>query len=281
MEENEQSETMNVQAEDSQLQSAAADDAYSDADNSVSAARSIAGNPTTSQPVTPGQFNWPCDASVDSSQMQQGIITLTFNGNGCSGKVRTGQMKFTLANFAGGSRWRNAGAQLDINFIDFKTTRNGKSVVINGTHHLVNESGGLLSDLSPEKTTIVRTVTSNDMNVTFDDNTTRTWTVSKRRTWEYNGGNTKLSVTGEASGTNRKGKAFTTQSTSAVVSLKSCGWHHPVSGTVTHDCDGHTATVTLGTDANGNVDPNNCPAYFKVECTGKKGKKHDKVIAYK
>jgi hypothetical protein len=277
-EETEQNDTMNVQAEDSQLQTAATDEAYNDADNSANASRQIAGNPTTANPIT---CTWPCDATVDSSQINQGIITLTFNGSGCSGKVRTGQMKFTLANYANGSRWKDVGAQLDINFINFKVTRNSKSVVINGTHHLVNETGGLLSDLGPEKASIVRTVNSNDMSITFDDNSTRNWTVSKRRTWEYNGGNTKLSVTGEANGTNRKGTVFTTKTASAVVCLKSCGWHRPVSGIVTHDVDGKNATVTLGTDGNGNPDPENCPGYFKVDCTGKKGKQHEKVIAYK
>ncbi len=281
MEETEKSETMNVQADDSQLQSAAAEEAYSDADNSANASRAISGDPTTNQPINPTLFTWPCDASVDSSQINQGIIVLTFNGSACSGKVRTGQMKFTLANYATGSRWRDVGAQLDINFINFKVTRNNKSVVINGTHHLVNETGGLLSDLSPEKTTIVRTVNSTDMSITFDDNSTRNWSVSKRRTWEYNGGNTKLSVTGEASGTNHKGKAFTTKATAAVVCLKSCGWHRPISGTVTHTCEDRNSTVTLGVDANGTADPNNCPGYFKVVCVGKKDKQHEKIIAYK
>ncbi len=281
MEENERSETMNVQAEDSQLQAAAADEAYTDADNSVSAARNIAGNPTTNQPTNQASITWPCDAVVDSSQIQQGVIILNFNGSGCNGKIRNGQMKFTLKNYANGSRWRDAGAQLDINFINFKVTRNGKSVVINGTHHLVNETGGLISDLSVEKPTIVRTVNSSDMSISFDDNSTRNWSVSKRRTWEYNGGNTKLSVTGEASGTNRKGKEFTTRSSEPVVSLKNCGWHHPVSGVVTHEVEDRTATVTLGTDSGGNPDPNNCPGYFKVDFTGKKGKHHEKIIAYK
>lgn len=278
MEETEQNETMNVQAEDSQLQSAATDEAYSDADNTANASRQIAGNPTTANPIT---VTWPCDATVDSSQIAQGIIVLTFNGSACSGKVRTGQMKFTLANYANGSRWRDVGAQLDINFINFKVTRNNKSVVINGTHRLVNETGGLLSDLSPEKTTIVRTVNSNDMSCTFDDNSTRNWSVSKRRTWEYNGGNTKLSVSGEANGTNRKGKTFTTKSTSDVVCLKSCGWHRPISGVITHTCEDRNATVTLGTDVNGNPSPENCPGYFKVEATGRKGKHHEKIIAYR
>lgn len=281
MEENERSETMNIQAEDSQLQSAAADEAYTDADNSVSAARNIAGDPTTNQPVNPTTYNWPCDAVVDSSQIQQGIIILNFNGSGCNGKIRNGQMKFTLMNYSNGSRWRDAGAQLDIDFINFKVTRNGKNVVINGTHHLVNETGGLITDLGPEKSTIIRTVNSSNMSVTFDDNSTRNWSVSKRRTWEYNGGNTKLSVTGEANGTNRKGKEFITRSAEPVVCLKNCGWHRPVSGVLTHEVEGRTGTVTLGTDSGGNPDPNNCPGYFKVDITGKKGKHREKIIAYK
>ena len=291
MEDNEQSESLSIQADDSQSQAATTDEAYSDADNSMSASRSIAGDPTVNQTANTGTYTWPCDATVDSSQVQQGIIVLTFNGSGCSGRVRTGQMKFTLANYANGVRWRDVNAQLIINFINYKVTRNGKNIIVNGTHNLVNVSGGLISELGPEKTTIVRTVRSTDMNVTFDDNTTRQWSVAKRRTWEYNGGNTKLTISGEGSvnslsnvcawGTNRKGKSFTTQITNPVVCLKSCGWGKPIAGTKIHNIEGHFATVTLGTNSNGDVDSGNCPNNFKVEWTGRKGKQRQHIGTYR
>ncbi len=291
MEDNEQTELLSTQADDSQSQAATTDEAYSDADNSICAARSIAGDPTINQNVNTNTISWPCDATVDSSQMQQGIILLTFNGSGCSGRVRTGQMKFQLANYSTGARWRDVNAQLTINFINYKVNRNGKNITVNGTHNLVNVSGGLISELSSEKPTIVRTVTSNDMNVTFDDNTTRQWSVAKRRTWEYNSGNTKLTISGEGSvnslnsvcawGTNRKGKSFTTQITSPVVCLKNCGWGKPVSGTKIHTVEDRTATVTLGTNSNGDVDPGNCPSNFKVEWTGRKGKQREHIGTYR
>lgn len=291
MEDNEQSESLSIQADDSQSQAATTDEAYSDADNSMCASRSIAGDPTVNQTANTTTFTWPCDANVDSSQIQQGIIVLTFNGSGCSGRVRTGQMKFTLANYANGVRWRDVNAQLTINFIGYKVTRNGKNIIVNGTHNLVNVSGGLISELGAEKTSIVRTVTSNNMNVTFDDNTTRQWSIAKRRTWEYNGGNTKLTISGEGSvnslnnvcawGTNRKGKSFTTQITSPVVCLKNCGWGKPVSGTKIHNIEDKSATVTLGTNSNGDVDSGNCPNNFKVEWTGRKGKQHQHIGTYR
>ncbi|MDZ4665899.1 MAG: hypothetical protein SGJ15_13555 [Bacteroidota bacterium] len=291
MEDSQNTDSLSAHADDSQMQASTTDEAYSDADNSASAARSIAGNPTTSNPVNTSTVTWPCDATVDSSQISQGIILLTFNGSGCSGKVRAGQMKFQLANYSTGARWRDVGAQLTVNLINYKVTRNGKNLTMNGTHNLVNVSGGLVSDLSLEKPTIVRTITSNDMNILFDGNTTRIWNVSKKRTWEYNGGNTKLTITGEANvgnyssvcawGTNRKGKTFTTQITSPVVCLKSCGWGRPISGVKVHNIEEHNATVTLGTNSNGDVDSGSCPNNFKVEWTGRKGKQREHIGTYR
>ena len=291
MEDNDNDAVITTQADDSQDQAANVDDASSDADNSVSGCRSIGGNPTTSQTVNATGVNWPCDASVDSSLINQGIVTLTFNGSGCSGRVRTGQIKYQVVNYTNGARWRDVSAQLTINFIDYRVTRNGKSMMLNGTHNLVNVTGGLISDLSADKPTIVRTIKSDNMNITFDDNTTREWSVAKRRTWEYNGGNTKLSITGETSangfdnvcawGTNRKGKTFTTQITSPVVCLKNCGFGKSVSGVKVHNIEDRNATVTLGTNSNGDVDSGNCPNNFKVEWTGRRDKKRVHIGTYR
>lgn len=290
MKDNDDDALITTQADDSQDQAANLDDASSDADNSVSSCRSIAGDPTVTQTVnvTP---NWPCDASVDSSLINQGIVTLTFNGSGCNGRVRTGQIKYTVVNYVNGARWRDVSAQLTINFINYKVTRNGKSMVLNGTHNLVNVSGGLVNELSADKPSIVRKVKSDNMNITFDDNTTREWSVAKRRTWDFNGGNYKLTVTGEANvsslnnvcawGTTRKGKSFTTQITSPVVLLKNCGWNKPVSGVKVHTVEDRNATVTLGTNSNGDVDSGNCPNNFKVEWTGRRGKQRQHIGTYR
>lgn len=290
MQDKDEDTAITTQADDSQDKAANVDDASSDADNAVSACRNVAGNPTIVQTGNTVP-NWPCDASVDSSLINQGIITLTFNGSGCNGKVRTGQIKYTVVNYSNGARWRDVSAQLTINFIDYKVTRNGKSMLLNGTHNLVNVSGGLVNELSADKPSIVRTVSSNNMNITFDDNTTRQWSVAKRRTWDYNGGNYKLTITGEATvsslnsvcawGTNRKGKSFITQITSPVVVLKNCGWGKPVSGVKVHTVEDKTATVTLGTNANGDVDSGNCPNNFKVEWTGRKGKHREHIGTYR
>jgi len=275
-----------AQANDAQTNSANADDAYTDADNAMSNSRTIAGTSTASTTT----IFWPCDAAADTSQIQQGIVTLTFNGNGCNGKIRTGVIKYELLNYAAGTRWKDVNAKLILNFINFKTTRNGKSMTINGIHNLVNISGGLVSELAGDKPSVVRTVRSNNMSVLFDDNTTRTWSVAKRRTWDYNGGNLKFTITGDTTvngfnnacawGTNRKGSAFTTQVSQPVVHLKNCGFNKPVLGVKIHNVSGRVATVTLGTNASGSIDGSTCPNNFKVEWTGRRGKQRTYIGTY-
>ncbi len=278
--------TFSTQANDAQANSANADDAYTDADNAMSNSRTIAGTNTASTAT----IFWPCDATADTSQIQQGIVTLTFNGNGCNGKIRTGVITYELVNYAAGARWKDVNAKLILNFINFKTTRNGKDMTITGTHNLVNVSGGLISELGGDKPSIVRTVRSNNMSILFDDNTVRTWSVAKRRIWDYNGGNLKFTMTGDTTvngftnvcdwGTNRKGSAFTIQVSQPVVHLKNCGYNKPVSGTKIHHVSGRIATVTLGTNVSGNLDGASCPNNFKAEWTGKRGKQHTYIGTY-
>ena len=282
MEDDDDTPLISSQANDSQTNDANADDAYTDADNSMSNSRTLAGTSTASTTT----YFWPCDATADTSQIQQGIVTLTFNGSTCNGKTRTGQIKYEVVNYASGIRWKDVNAQLIVNFINYKVTRNSKNMTINGTHNLVNVTGGLVSQLSGDKPSIVRTVSSTNMNVVFDDNTTRQWSVAKRRTWDYNGGNLKFSVTANADnnvsawGTNRKGNSFTTKIIYPVVCLKNCGWNKPTSGTIEHSVNDRNATVTLGTDASGNVSSNTCPSNFKVEWTGRRGKQRTYIGTY-
>lgn len=282
MEDDDDTPLISAQANDAQTNDANTDDAYTDADNSMSNSRTLSGTNTAStSPVF-----WPCDATADTSQIQQGIVTLTFNGSGCSGKNRTGQIKYEVVNYATGVRWKDVNAQLIINFINYKVTRNGKNMIINGTHNLVNVTGGLVSELAGDKPSIVRTVSSNNMSVVFDDNSTRQWSIAKRRTWDYNGGNLKFSVTanGEngasAWGTNRKGNQFTTKIISPIVCLKNCGWNKPTSGTIEHAVSDRNATVTLGTDASGNISSSSCPNNFKVDWTGRRGKQRQYIGTY-
>ncbi len=274
--------TISAQSNDAQTNDANTDDAYTDADNSMSNSRTLAGTSTSSTTT----YFWPCDATADTSQIQQGIVTLTFNGSGCNGKNRTGQIKYQVVNYTNGVRWKDANAQLNVDFINYKVTRNGKNMTINGTHNIINVSGGLVTELSGDKPSIVRTVSSNNMYVVFDDNTTRQWSIAKRRTWDYNSGNLKFSVTANAAnnisawGTNRKGNEFSTKIIYPVVLLKNCGWNKPVSGTIEHSVSERKVTVTLGTDASGNVSPDSCPNHFKAEWTGRRGKQRTYIGTY-
>ncbi len=285
-EDDDETPTISVHTNDAQANQANLDDAYTDADNTMSNSRTVAGMSAVSATT----IFWPCDATADTSQIQQGIIMLTFNGNSCNGKNRTGVVKYELINYTSGTRWKDINAKLVLNFINFKTTRNGKVMTINGTHSIVNTSGGLISELGGDKASVVRSVRSNNMSITFDDNSTRNWSIAKRRTWDYNGGNLKFTMTGDTTingisnacawGTNRKGNAFTIQVSQPVVHLKNCGYNKPISGIKIHHVLDRVATVTLGTNTNGDVDGASCPNNFKVEWTGKRGKQRTYIGTY-
>ncbi|MER3464413.1 MAG: hypothetical protein C4329_08390, partial [Chitinophagaceae bacterium] len=123
---------------------------------------------------------------------------------------------------------------------------------------------------------IVHTITSNNMTITFDDNTQRSWSVARKRTFSYNNG-IVLSIIGTYSdnttngicewGTTRFGTAFVTAITQPLVFRQDCNGRL-VSGQIEHTRLSATATATFGLDASGN--PVSCPNgayYMKIVIT--------------
>ncbi len=208
-------------------------------------------------------------------------ITITYNGLNCWGtRSRTGVVVLTMPL---GQRWRDQGAVLTTTFQNLKITRvsDNKSITINGIHEVKNVTGGRLGQLA-SLGTIVHEITSPGMSVTFDNGTTRTWQVGKRRTFTYNNGivirtigiHTDGTTTGISEwGTNRFGNAFVTVIVEPMTIRQSCDFRL-VSGQVSHQRLNATAVVTFGLDATGN--PTTCPGlglpyYFKLVWTGSNG----------
>lgn len=206
-------------------------------------------------------------------------VTVTFNGNNCAGTFyRTGSIKISIPE---GLRWRNAGAAISISFQSLKLKRisDNKTITINGTQTVTNVSGGLLINL-PTLQSIVHTITSDNMSISFDDNTQRTWHIARKRTFTFNNGVVlRISGTGTVGsatnlaewGTNRLGHAFTTAIQEPVTFRQDCNGRL-TSGQIKHEGFG-TSTVTFGLNANG--EPTSCPAsgsfYLKLVWTGASG----------
>ncbi|MGQ0740621.1 MAG: hypothetical protein ACT4OJ_16350 [Bacteroidota bacterium] len=238
-----------------------------------------------------GDIQTICDATVAVDTLSNPrTITITFNGTNCLGnRTRTGVIVVSMAQ---GVRWKNAGAQLNVTFQNFKITRvsDNKSITINGTQTHTNVSGGLLINLAALNT-ITHTITSNNMSITFDNGSQRTWQVARQRLFTYNGGNVIITVTGTHSqgglsgiaewGTNRFGHAFTTAITQPLVMKFDCSFRLG-SGKVEHATSLFNALALFGLDASGN--PTGCPGanpyYMKVSWTGPGGNTRTAILPY-
>jgi hypothetical protein len=238
---------------------------------------------------TDGITGLPCNATavLDSANGLR-RITVTFNGPNCANtRTRVGVIVLSMPL---AQRWKDAGAAVTVNVQNLKITRisDNKSITVNGTIVATNVSGGRLRDLS-SLGTIVHTITSTGMTVTFDNNTQRTWQIAKKRTFTYNNGvvittigtHTEGTVTGVSEwGTNRFGNDFVTAITQPMVIREDCNWRL-VSGQVTHSRLLANVVVTFGLDASGN--PVSCPSgtfYMKIVWTNVNNVVRTYIIPY-
>ena len=215
-------------------------------------------------------------------------ITITYNGANCANTyTRTGVVVLSIP---AGVRWKNAGAAITASIQNLRIKRliDGKTVAITGTQTLTNVSGGLLYNLS-NLSSIVHTLTSDNMSITFDDNTQRTWHIAHKRVFTYNNGivltasgtgTTGSSTNAVEWGTNRFGHSFVTSITQPLVFRQDCG-SRLTAGEIKHEGFA-TATVTFGLNAGGT--PTSCPGtgnyYFKLVWTGPAGNSVSAVLPY-
>src|SRR5438874_1619109 len=171
-----------VQSDDQARVSGETEASANDADAAMETSASFSGR--YSQVQTP----IICDATlVYDSVSNPRTITITYNGGNCWGtRTRTGAIILSMAQ---GVHWKDAGAAITITFQNLKITRlaDNKSITINGSQTYTNVSGGLLINL-PNLSSVIHTMTSSNMSITFDDNTQRTWQVAKQRVFTYNNG---------------------------------------------------------------------------------------------
>jgi hypothetical protein len=237
-------------------------------------------------------LNSLCNVQVDS--IGQGEIKLTFKGTTCDGKrTRSGYATVQLQ----GGKWKDAGSIAIITLDSVKITRirDGKSIMLSGTHSITNVSGGLFKHLQDgtQTTPLVHEINTS-VSITFDDQTTKQWASHRRRTFTKTGSDYNIEVQGlgtdggysnvVTSGTTRNGATFYTVITTAV-NLNSCSsngifnWT-VIQGVKDHYINGKDVTVTYGVDQSGYA-VNTCAAYgYKVAWTNAKGKMMEIIGQY-
>ncbi len=235
-----------------------------------------------------------CDAVVTVDTVDNPrTITITYNGNNCSmDRTRTGSVVISIAK---GVIWRNAGSVVTVTFNNLAITRliDNKTITLNGTHTYTNVSGGSLISLQNDPgESIIHTVTSSDMGVTFDDGSKATWSVARQRTFTYNDGyvitqtgtHTIDSLTNVSMwGTDRYGNAFTVDILQPYVVTLSCSWLL-TSGEVQLSLPNVTATVNYGLNSGGVA--TGCPVsgayyYFDLSATfTASGKTYSVILPY-
>jgi hypothetical protein len=228
----------------------------------------------------------PCHATLDSTPVVNDTITyyIHYNGLTCDQKkFITGEIEISKnVNIS----WHTPGATVLVKFIDFKVTRvaTGKSMTFNGTKKYTNVSGGYIWQLGYQIQALIHRV-SGTIQVTFDDNTTRTWHIERQRTLTRviigTDAHLILTIDGQGSadglnnlvvwGVTRDGENFYSQITQSVVIKEACSWN-PCCGIEVFQipASSKSATVTFGYDSSNNpvpCDSNNCPTEFKVDWT--------------
>jgi hypothetical protein len=219
-----------------------------------------------------------CGVTFDSSTVVNDTVTfhLTFNGLNCAGtKLRIGKV---LIKKHVNTHWGQAGATVTVIMDSLKITKvsSGKWIILNGKKTFENVSGGFIVNLNGSNS-VVHKITGS-MQVTFDDNTTRTWNIARQRTFTGTfPGQLIETIDGFGSadgysnlvvwGINRDGEQFYTQITQSVEHRQVCGWD-PVSGIKIYQIPSDTkkATVTFGYDDNNQpITGTNCPTRYKVD----------------
>ena len=271
-------------ADDQTQISSSMDDVANDADLALETSASFTGR--LQQDANTASF---CGATaVADTTSNPRTITITYSGNNCQGTAyRTGTVVLSMPK---DTKWRNAGATITASFQNLKIKRlaDNKSITINGSQNITNVKGGLLRDL-PTLQSIVHTISSGNMSITFDDGSQRTWQVSRKREFNYDNG-VVLSIRGTGNvgtatnvaewGANRFGHAFTTSITQPLVFRQDCNGRL-TSGEVKHEGFA-TATVAFGLNASGQ--PTACPGtgnyYYKLTWTVPNGNTASVILPY-
>lgn len=204
-------------------------------------------------------------------------VVINYTGQNCGGRVRTGTVVISMLL---GQRWADSGAvlKLDIQNLVITRLRDTFTITVNGIKNMKNVTGGRLQQLL-QRGTIIHEVTSPGMSIAFPNNTTRSWQVARRRTYNaamgmgititYTGMHTSGTTNNITEwGTDRFGNSFVSSTPVPVVRRQNCNFRI-TAGEVKHERGANTTVVTFGLDAQGNpvtTCPNG-PLYMRISST--------------
>jgi hypothetical protein len=219
-----------------------------------------------------------CTISIDSIHHGDTIVyTLLYNGySGLHNFLRTGTVVIErLKNV----HWKDSGATVWVTYISLAITKisSGKSFIFSGNRTYENVSGGLIKELGHGAVSIKHQITGS-LQITFEDGTTRNWTLRKTRTFSGTyPTQLEMTVGGFGSdggynnliewGANRKGENFYTQITTPILYSESCGWD-PIWGVLIHQIPSvpKSAAITFGYNSSSQqVTQGSCADYFKLD----------------
>jgi hypothetical protein len=223
-----------------------------------------------------------CTITVDTNATGDSLqIKMVYNGfNTGHNFTRTGEVIITKPL---GKHWSDAGCSVSFQYLNLAITKvsSGKKFVFNGNRIFKNVSGGRIIDLGSTSipTTSVEHSISGAMQITFENGTTRTWNISRIRTWTGTYPSALiLTVSSDGTsngtytnlveyGTNRNGEAFYTSINTPIVYNESCNWD-PIWGGFTHQIPGvsKSATVTFGyNSSDALVTQGACADFYKLD----------------
>ncbi len=263
----------NQSAEDMGGVSVALNGAVDDAANAVGGLQTLSGKTEGAATI--------CGATLDTTQISSGIVSINFDGTACGMVSRTGSITATLQNYSSGTRWKDAGALLVLDFANVKVTNTatGTYYVINGKHKITNVNGGLAWRLLDglENGSVSHKHVADSFSVKFDDGTERLWNVRRTRIFTNQNGVRAITIQADTAlnnvtyvdawGTNRAGIEFTNGIYTAIVANSTCGFYKPVAGEYVHHVSNRTAAILFGVDQDGNLINSGCAYGMKITYT--------------
>lgn len=238
-----------------------------------------------------------CGLDQDTSLWNLGTIKLIYNGTPCKGVVRTGTVVASILNYPS-EKWKNMGASLKIDFLAYKAVwlSDGKTVQIDGTELLKNESGKTWYDLQYlNAPNLVQVLTGSNLKATYSIDNTANFDVNRRMEYSFDDAtkvtSCKVDGLGSAEGQSglenwgftRDGLKFTCKVNSSVIWKTSCGALAPITGEVIIDEEDkeHDLSCHFSVDQNGNSVSGDqpCPYGWQVSWTYK-NKTNTRIFAY-
>ncbi|MGA3014414.1 MAG: hypothetical protein ABSD71_10310 [Bacteroidales bacterium] len=222
----------------------------------------------------------PCNTTITVGSVVNDTISIDVNYHGadCDNKViRSGDV---IIKKRYQENWNQAGSTVILLLESFKRTKisNGKSLTLNGKKYFENVSGHSLIQLGLDSTvtSVVHKIWGN-ITATFDDNTTKVWSIARQET--YTGSLINLVITEDGFGSangysnleywgiNRNSEQFYSSITQSVIYRQVCDFN-PCSGIIVNEIPlaSKSSTTTFGYDSNNNLITNgDCPTRYRVD----------------